>query len=96
MQDFAQHPLACSGSARSGSVRAVAALGRKVNAIGGLALATAVSSMAHASPDLGVAEKQATNWTAIIMFGAFVRSLEDLRHGSGLRSLVRRGRRQAA
>lgn len=31
-----------------------------------------VTSLAYASPDLGVAEKQATNWTAISMFVIFV------------------------
>ncbi len=36
-----------------------------------LALA-AVAGTAFAAPDLGQAEKQATNWTAILMFGAFV------------------------
>ncbi|MGQ3671467.1 cation acetate symporter [Xanthobacter sp. TB0136] len=38
-----------------------------------LAAATLVPSLVHAAGgDLGVAEKQATNWTAIIMFGVFV------------------------
>lgn len=37
-----------------------------------LACASGITSMAYASPDLGVADKQATNWTAIIMFVIFV------------------------
>lgn len=38
-----------------------------------LALATVLfSGMAWAGPDLGVAEQQATNWHAIIMFVIFV------------------------
>ena len=42
---------------------------------GGLAssmLISLVTSLAYASPDLGVAEQQATNWTAIAMFVIFV------------------------
>ncbi|MBB3809608.1 cation acetate symporter [Pseudochelatococcus contaminans] len=38
-------------------------------AVAGLALAP---TLALAAPDLGPAERQATNWTAIIMFGVFV------------------------
>ncbi|RYY79859.1 MAG: cation acetate symporter [Moraxellaceae bacterium] len=37
-----------------------------------LTVAGCLSSIAYASPDLGVAEKQATNWTAISMFVIFV------------------------
>ncbi|WP_068635500.1 cation acetate symporter [Thauera butanivorans] len=39
---------------------------------GGLALALLSAAALAAGGDLGQAEKQATNWTAIIMFGAFV------------------------
>ena len=42
---------------------------------GGLASSVLISlftSLAYASPDLGLAEKQATNWTAISMFVIFV------------------------
>ena len=39
--------------------------------LGGVAL-LALAGVALASPDLGQAEKQATNWTAIGMFGTFV------------------------
>ena len=35
-------------------------------------LISLVTNLAYASPDLGVAEKQATNWTAISMFVIFV------------------------
>jgi cation/acetate symporter len=38
----------------------------------GLALATLSTAVLAAGGDLGQAEKQATNWTAIIMFGVFV------------------------
>ncbi|TCM59896.1 cation/acetate symporter [Acinetobacter calcoaceticus] len=37
-----------------------------------LASSTLMSTLAVAGPDLGAAEKQATNWSAIIMFVAFV------------------------
>ena len=37
-----------------------------------LAASMLVSTLAQASPDLGVAEQQATNWPAIIMFLVFV------------------------
>ena len=43
--------------------------------VGGLASSMLISlftSLAYASPDLGVAEQQATNWTAIAMFVIFV------------------------
>ncbi len=39
---------------------------------GGIALLAAVGAAYAAGADLGQAEKQATNWTAIIMFGIFV------------------------
>jgi cation/acetate symporter len=40
--------------------------------LAGLGLALLAGGALAAGADLGVAEKQATNWTAIIMFGAFV------------------------
>ena len=40
--------------------------------VGGLALALLSSLALAAGGDLGQAEKQATNWTAIMMFGVFV------------------------
>lgn len=39
---------------------------------GWLVISSLVTSLAYASPDLGLAEKQATNWTAISMFVIFV------------------------
>ena len=47
-------------------------LSHKIASMGTMAVAGCMTSMAHAAPDLGVAEKQATNWTAIIMFVIFV------------------------
>ncbi|WP_341645751.1 cation acetate symporter [Thauera sp. SDU_THAU2] len=46
--------------------------GRYARLGGGLALALLSAAALAAGGDLGQAEKQATNWTAIIMFGAFV------------------------
>ncbi|THF60644.1 cation acetate symporter [Pseudothauera rhizosphaerae] len=46
--------------------------GRQVRVFGGLALALLSAAALAAGGDLGQVEKQATNWTAITMFGAFV------------------------
>ncbi|MCK9984732.1 MAG: cation/acetate symporter [Azoarcus sp.] len=46
--------------------------GRYMKLGGGLALALAAGVALAAGADLGQAEKQATNWTAIIMFAVFV------------------------
>ena len=46
--------------------------GRHLNILGGLALALLSAAALAAGGDLGQAEKQATNWTAISMFGGFV------------------------
>ncbi|AWI77111.1 MAG: cation acetate symporter [Azoarcus sp.] len=45
---------------------------RHLNILGGLALALLSAAALAAGGDLGQAEKQATNWTAISMFGGFV------------------------
>ncbi len=45
---------------------------RQVRILSGLALALLSAAALAAGGDLGQAEKQATNWTAIIMFAAFV------------------------
>ncbi len=45
---------------------------RHLNILGGLALALLSVAALAAGGDLGQAEKQATNWTAISMFGGFV------------------------
>ena len=37
-----------------------------------LAFTALLSTLAQAGPDLGAAEQQATNWSAIIMFAIFV------------------------
>ena len=37
----------------------------------------AAAGIAQAAPDLGQGVKQATNWTAIIMFGVFVLGTPD-------------------
>ncbi|BAL23215.1 cation acetate symporter [Azoarcus sp. KH32C] len=47
-------------------------IGRYKHIGGGLALALLSAAALAAGADLGQAEKQATNWTAITMFGAFV------------------------
>ncbi|ENO90339.1 cation acetate symporter [Thauera linaloolentis] len=47
-------------------------IGRYARLGGGLALALLSAAALAAGGDLGQAEKQATNWTAIIMFAAFV------------------------
>ena len=47
-------------------------IGTNTKIAGGLALALLSSVALAAGGDLGQAEKQATNWTAIIMFGVFV------------------------
>ncbi|QDF96095.1 cation acetate symporter [Azoarcus sp. DD4] len=47
-------------------------IGRHVRFAGGLALAGLSAAALAAGGDLGQAEKQATNWTAIIMFAVFV------------------------
>ncbi|CAL93595.1 cation acetate symporter [Azoarcus olearius] len=47
-------------------------IGRFARISGGLALATLSAAALAAGADLGQAEKQATNWTAIIMFAVFV------------------------
>ncbi|ANQ84117.1 acetate permease [Azoarcus olearius] len=47
-------------------------IGRFARISGGLALATLSVAAFAAGADLGQAEKQATNWTAIIMFAVFV------------------------
>jgi cation/acetate symporter len=46
--------------------------GRKMAAMASATLTSLFTSMAYAAPDLGVAVKQSTNWTAIIMFLIFV------------------------
>ncbi|NMG00464.1 cation acetate symporter [Aromatoleum toluolicum] len=46
--------------------------GRFMKFGGGLALALVAGAALAAGADLGQAEKQATNWTAILMFGVFV------------------------
>ncbi|MBL8445277.1 MAG: cation acetate symporter [Zoogloeaceae bacterium] len=46
--------------------------GRHLHIAGGLLLALMSAAVLAAGGDLGQAEKQATNWTAISMFGAFV------------------------
>ncbi|MBN8441340.1 MAG: cation acetate symporter [Thauera sp.] len=46
--------------------------GRFVKLSAGVALAALSAAALAAGGDLGQAEKQATNWTAILMFGAFV------------------------
>lgn len=46
--------------------------GRHLHIVGGLLLALMSAALLAAGGDLGQAEKQATNWTAISMFGAFV------------------------
>ncbi|NMG44852.1 sodium/solute symporter [Aromatoleum toluvorans] len=46
--------------------------GRFMKLGGGLALALGAGAVLAAGADLGQAEKQATNWTAIIMFAVFV------------------------
>ncbi|PKO53986.1 MAG: cation acetate symporter [Betaproteobacteria bacterium HGW-Betaproteobacteria-21] len=45
---------------------------RHLNILGGVALALLSAAVLAAGGDLGQAEKQATNWTAISMFGGFV------------------------
>lgn len=58
---------------KQGNTRlALAKLKQSFMSVVTLACASVITSMAYASPDLGVAEKQATNWTAIIMFVIFV------------------------
>ncbi len=47
-------------------------IGSNAKLLGGLALALLSSVALAAGGDLGQAEKQATNWTAIMMFGVFV------------------------
>ena len=47
-------------------------IGSNAKLLGGLALALLSSVAIAAGGDLGQAEKQATNWTAIMMFGVFV------------------------
>ena len=47
-------------------------IGSNAKLLGGLALALLSSVALAAGGDLGQAEKQATNWTAIAMFGIFV------------------------
>jgi hypothetical protein len=47
-------------------------IGTNAKLAGGLALALLSSVALAAGGDLGQAEKQATNWTAILMFAAFV------------------------
>ncbi len=46
--------------------------GRSIRIFGGVALAVLSAAALAAGADLGQAEKQPTNWTAIIMFAAFV------------------------
>ena len=46
--------------------------GRFLNISAGVMLAALSAVALAAGGDLGQAEKQATNWTAILMFGAFV------------------------
>ena len=47
-------------------------IGTNAKLAGGLVLALVSSLALAAGADIGQAEKQATNWTAILMFGAFV------------------------
>ena len=47
-------------------------MSRALKLLGGLLALTAASAAVAAGADLGQASKQATNWTAIGMFGAFV------------------------
>lgn len=61
-----------STSLTSNTRQAFRPLSQKIAHMVSLTVAGCMSSIAYASPDLGVAEKQATNWTAISMFVIFV------------------------